>query len=267
MMFTDRPDRAQWIDALALEASHPAFVTEIGNALSKWRFEPADSPMTPRREVIQFDFRRTGMVASVSHRDAASAVFVNTTTPTPAVRTVDWEQLEKTPARKVGVMPARVGDTPSGSAAVSFIIDQSATCPRSGPRRSERSSLWTSRHSKLSSQWQFEAPIARRGRPSTSGRRARSALAAAPTDTSMTEAAHAAAASDTPDIASDRARHRSAELRHHAAGFSRASTFEQTAQRVPQSADRHAVRVGRTSIICCSRMSRRRRTCSCSIMG
>jgi len=125
VMFTVGRDGAV-DDAVAIEASHPAFVGVVQEGLASWRFEAMDSKTTPRRELIQFDFRRTGQVASVSHRDAAKGFFPSSAQTTPAIRTVEWDQLSQPPQRTVSVMPVYpqgLGGSPRGFAVVNYIID------------------------------------------------------------------------------------------------------------------------------------------------
>jgi len=93
----------------------------------------------------------------MSHRDAASAVFTNAPQPVPAVRTVDWEQLEKAPVRTVVVMPARVSDARSGSAEVSFIIDPSGRV-RVPTIIAASDPAFGEEVLKAVRQWRFEAP-------------------------------------------------------------------------------------------------------------
>jgi TonB family protein len=119
-------------DVVALEASHPAFVESVLKAVRQWRFDTAQpiqeaAASRPRREVIQFDFRRTGTIDSVSQRDATKAFFPQR----PAagelpLRTVDWEQLDVPPQRIAVVqpkVPQGLRTTDKGYASLSFVID------------------------------------------------------------------------------------------------------------------------------------------------
>lgn len=114
-------------DAVAIEASHPAFGDTVIEGLSAWRFAESGSSTVPRRELIQFDFRRQGLVESLSHRDASKSFFTDTTLSTPAIRTVAWEEMERQPERTVAVMPAYprelLAEAPRGFAVVSYVID------------------------------------------------------------------------------------------------------------------------------------------------
>ena len=123
MMFTIRPE-GEVDDAVAIEASHPAFVDVVKDGLSKWRFEAAAAP---RRELIQFDFRRTGMVASLSQRDASKSFFPDPAQSEPVIRTVEWDEMQQQPKRTVSVLPAyprgASAESSRGFAVVNCIID------------------------------------------------------------------------------------------------------------------------------------------------
>ncbi len=114
-------------DAVALEASDPAFVDATLDALMKWRLADARSTTVPRREIIQFDYRRSGTVASLSHRDAIKSVFAAVDDASPRVRTLEWEQMKHAPRRVAGSMPMypeKLRSQPvRGHAMVDFVID------------------------------------------------------------------------------------------------------------------------------------------------
>lgn len=114
-------------DAVGLEASDPAFVESTLDALMNWRLAAAPSTTVPRREIVQFDYRRSGTVASLSHGDAIKSVFAATGDSTPAVRTLEWERMDRTPRRIAGSMPAYPETLRSrpvrGHAMIDFIID------------------------------------------------------------------------------------------------------------------------------------------------
>lgn len=128
MMFTiDEEGRVS--DSIAIEASHPAFAESMRDVLAKWRFEVTAGVTTPRRELIQFDFRRTGTVSSLSQRDASKAAFP--TTPMEhdrPIRTVEWADLMTPPQRLEGSMPrypSRLREQGvQGFARVHFVIDR-----------------------------------------------------------------------------------------------------------------------------------------------
>jgi TonB family protein len=127
MMFTVGGD-GRVEDAVGLEASHPAFIDAMRETLSKWRFQSAAGATTPRREVFRFDFRRTGIVTSMSHGDAGKSFFPET----PAaherpLRTLEWSQLTQPPQRITTATPkypaALRKQSVAGFAVVSFVID------------------------------------------------------------------------------------------------------------------------------------------------
>lgn len=115
-------------DSLAIEASHPAFEWTMRDTLAKWRFERAPGASVPRREVFQFDFRRTGTVSSSSQRDASKAFFPSLPAANERpIRTVEWDTLVQRPERMAGVAPiypqALRERGVTGHAVVSFVID------------------------------------------------------------------------------------------------------------------------------------------------
>lgn len=127
MMFTiDDDGRVE--DSVAIEASHPAFAETMREALAKWRFERAESLTTPRRELINFDFRRTGTVASLSQREASKSAFLQAPSDRERpIRTVDWGNLVSPPQRLQGAMPIFPSELRSraerGFAHIAFIVD------------------------------------------------------------------------------------------------------------------------------------------------
>lgn len=116
-------------DALTVEASHVAFGEAVLRVLPSWRMTPDSAQTLPRREVVEFDFRRTGVVTTASHFDAAKAAFPQRREG--EVQTVPWAQLETPPQRTVTIMPklskTRVAqlnkEGKAGRVAVSFVID------------------------------------------------------------------------------------------------------------------------------------------------
>ena len=127
MMFTIDDD-GHVADSVAIEASHPAFAATMREVFAKWRFERAESPTTPRRELINFDFRRTGTVASLSQRDASKSAFPRTPADRERpIRTVDWVNLVSPPRRLQGAMPIYPPELRAratrGFAHISFILD------------------------------------------------------------------------------------------------------------------------------------------------
>jgi TonB family protein len=128
MLFTI-DDEGRVEDSVALDASHPAFAATMRETFAKWRFEPAESATRPRRELIQFDFRRTGTVSSLSQRDASKAAFPHEPAESEKpIRTVDWSDLPTPPARIAGAMPQYPPELQArgarGFARISFVVDQ-----------------------------------------------------------------------------------------------------------------------------------------------
>jgi periplasmic protein TonB len=127
MLFTIDDD-GRVIDSIATEASHPAFEKAMQETFAKWRFEPAANNTTPRRELIQFDFRRSGVVSSLSQRDASKSFFpVAPAESERPIRTIDWSDLPNPPQRVAGEMPAYPQSLRAqgiqGVALLSFIVD------------------------------------------------------------------------------------------------------------------------------------------------
>jgi TonB family protein len=126
MIFTVRPD-GNIEDAMALEASDPAFIETTIEALQRWRLAAAHSDTVPRREVIQFDYRRTGTIASLTHSDASKAAWIAAEALTPSIRTMAWEELDDEPERVSGSMPAYPqslrANPVQGYATIDFVID------------------------------------------------------------------------------------------------------------------------------------------------
>ncbi|HKE96243.1 MAG TPA: energy transducer TonB [Povalibacter sp.] len=126
VIFTVRED-GHIDDALALEASDPAFADATLDAVSQWRLATAHSTTLPRREMIQFDYRRSGTIASLSHSEASKAAFMAAAVRVPAIRTLEWEVLDDTPRRIAGVMPMYPEQLRArplrGYATVDFVID------------------------------------------------------------------------------------------------------------------------------------------------
>lgn len=117
-------------DSVILEATNEAFSSSATAAVSDWRFSAAtmaaNDDTWPRREVLQFSFKRTGAVTTMSHAEAARDSFV--TASTPQFRAVPWHQLDNEPQRVAGAMPVvskaslvKRGDKPL---VISFVIDR-----------------------------------------------------------------------------------------------------------------------------------------------
>lgn len=115
-------------DAVTLEASHPAFGAAIIEALPAWVLEPDSKETIPRREVVQFDFKRDGAINVISHMDGAKDAFTNASVLETQVKTLPWQRLEQQPQRLVMVNPAvprALRDQFTGSTVtVNFVIDE-----------------------------------------------------------------------------------------------------------------------------------------------
>jgi TonB family protein len=127
MMFTVATD-GQVEDSVAIDASHPAFARAVQDALSQWRFVAAAGATTPRREYIQFDFKRTGTVSALSHFDAGKSLFPpGRAAGSQPIRTVSWHALQTPPERIAAatpIYPEALRSKPvKGYAMVSFVID------------------------------------------------------------------------------------------------------------------------------------------------
>ncbi len=115
------------IDVVIIETNHPAFGRSLVEAIQQWRLQPAASSSTPRREVVDVVFRRTGNVETYTHREAARAAFQPGGGDTPGVTTLTWDKLTERPVRLAGAPPSyppemkRAGFV--GQVTVNYIID------------------------------------------------------------------------------------------------------------------------------------------------
>jgi TonB family protein len=117
--------QGQVSDSLPLAANHDAFVQSASKAISGWQFSPADSATVPRRETVEFEFRRQGVVTTLSHAESAREAFISTSVIER--KTVQWHELDAEPKRLVSPMPKvsrmalqRLGNRPL---MINFIID------------------------------------------------------------------------------------------------------------------------------------------------
>ncbi len=132
-------------DSAVLEATNEAFARSATQAVSDWRFSSTSSASTassaqasssklpaskasalPRREVLQFSFKRSGVVTSVSHGEAARESF--SLPNIPKLQSIPWAQLDSEPQRLSAVMPslsdammAKLGTHPL---TINFVIDR-----------------------------------------------------------------------------------------------------------------------------------------------
>ena len=115
------------LDCLALEASHEEYAAAAVRAVRAWTLAPAVAASRPRREVLQFEFRRTGVVTSLAHAEAIAESF---TVPREdgALRTVSWDALPAPPRRLSGsvprLSPQAATQLRQSPVTVSFMIDR-----------------------------------------------------------------------------------------------------------------------------------------------
>ena len=113
-------------DAVVLEASHPSFGDAVLDVLPNWRFKSGDSVASnslPYREVLRFEFSQSGVVSTMSHRDAAKAAFPATLAEQVPVRTVQWAKLSAPPKRLEATVPSVSAQKMEGTVIVSYVID------------------------------------------------------------------------------------------------------------------------------------------------
>jgi TonB family protein len=120
-------------DAIALAATDRRLADAAVEAVLQWRFDhgPVGRDTMPdavlRREVVEFDFRRQGVITSMSHLEGASAWFPER--QQPAIETVLRDALETPPLRRSSIASAQAEAlaarlTTEGAATVSFVIDE-----------------------------------------------------------------------------------------------------------------------------------------------
>jgi TonB family protein len=79
----------------------------------------------PRREVLHYRFHRSGVVSSLSHREGARALFVESSDDFARVRMVAWEDLDEKPVRiEAATADPAVARPTHGNADLSFVIDE-----------------------------------------------------------------------------------------------------------------------------------------------
>jgi hypothetical protein len=124
-------DQGNVSDQVVLEATSESVAIASLNAVEDWKFLATPktelSPETPwpRREVLQFTFKRSGVVTSLSHAEAAKDGFVSTRQP--EVRTVQWQALENKPQPinlTLSGLPDSLPYTPNKPLMVHFVIDR-----------------------------------------------------------------------------------------------------------------------------------------------
>lgn len=111
-------------DAVVVEATHPAFTEAILEATPSWVFRGEAGRSIPRREILHFVFRRSGVATSLTHREGARAAFESSESARPRVRMVSSEQLAPQPV--TAAPPALAIDGAAhGVVEVSFVVDES----------------------------------------------------------------------------------------------------------------------------------------------
>lgn len=115
-------------DAVAIEASDPAFGRAVIDVTPEWIFAPLELPEDeqaaapePRREVLHYRFHRSGVVSSLSHREGARQLFVESSDDFARVRMVAWDDLDEKPVR---IEPPATTESAKGTADLSFVIDE-----------------------------------------------------------------------------------------------------------------------------------------------
>jgi outer membrane biosynthesis protein TonB len=111
-------------DAIGIEASDQAFIDAVLAVTPDWVFAPvSDPPTEPRREVLHYRFRLSGVVSVLSHREGAEAAFPEGDDDFPRIRTVRFSDMEAPPVR---LLPENEPPHPrfTGTAEVNFIVDQ-----------------------------------------------------------------------------------------------------------------------------------------------
>ena len=133
--FTIRAD-GRVADAVTLTATNRMLGDSARDAVLEWRFErdptlgrgrDAEPSKVLRRELIEFVFKRDGIIMSMSHRDGAKSWFPPDYTP--VVRLVRAETLEPPLARLEQPPSAATTElirnrASGGSVLVSFVVDE-----------------------------------------------------------------------------------------------------------------------------------------------
>jgi hypothetical protein len=123
-------------DAVTLTATNRVLADSARDAVIAWRFErdpsmgrgrDAEPSKVLRRELIEFVFKRDGIVTSMSHRDSAKSWFPPDYAP--VVRLVPGAALEPPLARLEQPLTAATAElirkrTSGGSVVVSYVVDE-----------------------------------------------------------------------------------------------------------------------------------------------
>lgn len=121
-------DEGNVSDSVALEATNKQVADAATIAVMQWKFSA--TPRTsisenlpwPRREVVQFTFKRSGVITSMSHAESARDAFVST--PVPELRTVQVKDLTIAPQPIKTPMPVLPSVSANQSLLINFVIDQ-----------------------------------------------------------------------------------------------------------------------------------------------
>jgi outer membrane biosynthesis protein TonB len=112
-------------DAVGMEASDQAFIDAVLAVTPEWLLAPLSTAAAtePRREVLHYQFRLSGVVNVLTHREGAESAFPGSGDGVARVRTVRWSDMDPPPERlppEADAPPGRV----KGMAEINFIIDQ-----------------------------------------------------------------------------------------------------------------------------------------------
>jgi TonB family protein len=111
------------LDAVGIEASDPAFSAAVIEKTPEWIFAPVEGSTAPRREVLHYRFRLSGVVSSLTHSEGAKEAFAESDDDFTRVRTVQWNDLDSPPVR-LDVPTQDIRSRIEGDAEISFVIDQ-----------------------------------------------------------------------------------------------------------------------------------------------
>lgn len=113
-------------DHVTLHASDPVFVAAVTRVMQHWRFAAVPSATTPRRELMQFDFKRSGVVTTLTHAEGARDGFGSAALT--ALHSRALHELDEEPRRLAGSMPKLPRDWLAARGtrplSVNFVIDR-----------------------------------------------------------------------------------------------------------------------------------------------
>lgn len=121
-------DSGEVLDAVILEDSHPAFGEALLEAIHLWRLGTSTGTTSrPRREVVSVNFVRSGVVTSMTQRDAFKSLFSSSLDGEGGLKSLQWDNLSTPPQRLLSVAPSYPAALKSkgarGTATVGFVID------------------------------------------------------------------------------------------------------------------------------------------------